>query len=60
MKHLLHLRVGKILTVGCVAEADRPHVYLPGNETIVFVPYYVGFRGDFDVRPKSWTQHKKL
>ena len=28
------------------AGAYLPHVYLVGNETIVFVPYYVGFRGD--------------
>ena len=46
MKHLLHLRVGIILTVGCMADADRPHVYLLGNGNIVYIPYYAGFRGD--------------
>ena len=49
MKHLLHLRVGIILTVGCMADADRPHVYLLGNGNIVYIPYYVGFRGGFGV-----------
>ena len=54
MKHLLHLRVGIILTVGCMADADRPLVYLVGNGNIVYIPYYVGFRGDLGCFGVFW------